>query len=252
MNRISRLFVVLLGLTCVSAIAADAERCMRNRAWADEQRHLDEVQISDMVAEGKPVPAPLSLHATLRSLVAASERLRRGPAVHLIGFVDREPNAYATDHGLVILTSALWDSRLGLDDNELAAVLAHELAHIEARDGLGEVCALMSALEQAPDGVEQMRALLARESFNPSSPLARSAALTLQHQELEADERAIALLCLTGRPPQAMATALAKLHAPGSYSALIPLADTHPDLAERLDRARTLAQTSASCQSARR
>ena len=242
MNRISRLFLLSLWLAgaAAPALAADAASCLRDRAWAEQQRHLDEAQISDMVAGGQPVAVPRHLHRMLRELVAASPRLRKGPAIHLIGFVDTELNAYAADHGLVIFTSAMWDPRHGLSQHELAAVLAHELAHIEARDGLREVCELAEHLGHEPEGVEQVRAMLARESFNPASPLARQAAHTLQQQELRADARAIELLRSTGRPPGAMVSALVKLHAPASQGAALMLAPTHPGMEERLAHARDL------------
>jgi len=246
MNGISRFVtwvapVVLAGgLWATPAQARPA--CQDDPARAHELRVLDEAQITDLVAQSTLRAVPDKLLRMLRELVAASPRLRQGPAIHLLAYDDPELNAYAADHGLVILTSALWSDRAGLSDDELAAVIAHELAHIESRDALVEACGLLQRLD-APDlSIEAARERIAPALFHPRSEASQAARELLHAQEHAADRRAIELLRLTGRNPHAMAGALARIHG-GTPAALnLLMGSSHPELGERLSKARAAAQ----------
>jgi Zn-dependent protease with chaperone function len=244
MNGISRFFLqVLRGaalavwLGGVPAFAQDAS-CLRDPDRARELRVLDEIQLIDMMDEHPVLAAPPRLHHMLRSLVAASPRLRDGPAIHLLAFEDdREHNAYAAHHGLVILTSALWRGATSLNDDELAAVIAHELAHIESHDALVEACGLLQRLGQPRLSIEDAREQMGVHMFNPRSPLVREAR-ELQHaQEHAADLRGIELLRQVGRDPAAMARALAKIHGVQPDSLNVLMGSSHPELRLRLARA---------------
>lgn len=244
MNGISRFFTqVLRGaafavwLGSVPAIAQDAS-CLRDPDRAHELRVLDEMQLTDMLDQHPVLAAPPRLHRMLRSLVAVSPRLRDGPAIHLLAFEDdREPNAYAAHHGLVILTSALWRGATPLNDDELAAVIAHELAHIEGHDALVEACGLLQRLGQPRLSIEEAREQMGVHMFNPRSPLAREAR-ELQHaQEHAADLRGIELLRQVGRDPTAMVSALAKIHGVQANGLELLMGSSHPELRKRLARA---------------
>jgi predicted Zn-dependent protease len=205
-----------------------------------EQRQLDEEQITALLRERPAAAVPPRVQALLAELLQASPRLRHGPPVQLLAFEDRELNAFAADHGVILLTSALWSPMHGLSEDELAAVIAHELAHVEVRDGLAEACEMQLRVGDARTGVAQVRARLAM--LNPASTLGRNAAELLQEQELLADARGIALLRRVGRNPQAMPSVLAKLHAPGLPGVALMAAHTHPELRKRLARAEALAR----------
>lgn len=200
-----------------------------------EQRALDEVQIADLLRERTQVPVPARLNALLEELVRLSPRLRDGPPVRLFAFDDHEPNAYAADHGVILLTSALWDPKRAFSDDELAAVLAHELAHVEVRDGLAEACEMQLRVGDAQTDIAQVRARLA--TLNPMSALAHNAADLLHEQELLADARGMALLRASGRDPRVMIDVLAKLHAPAGPGGAFTPGHTHPALRERLEHA---------------
>ncbi|MDR7149712.1 Zn-dependent protease with chaperone function [Hydrogenophaga palleronii] len=220
-------------------LARDA--CLNDPKRAHELRVLDEAQVIDMMDSFQVIALPQRLHRMLDSLVAASPRLRDGPAIHLLAFDDAELNAYAADHGLVILTSALWSEKENLSDDELAAVIAHELAHIEKRDSLIEACANLNRLQQPDLSFEEARDRMALEMFNPYSHIAREARRELHDQEHHADLRGIELLRRVGRNPHAMVSVLAKLHGNGTPSLNLLMGSTHPDVRERLQRAQAAA-----------
>lgn len=242
MNRIRRLFrtVALLAAWTVACGAMAETACHDDAHRAAEQRALDESQIEAMRRDQGIAPVPPRLWGLLAELIAASPRLRDGPPVQLLGLQDQELNAFAADHGVVILTSALWAPEHGLTDDELAAVLAHELAHVEARDGLAEACEMQLHVGDARTAIGQVRARLA--TLNPGSALGQQAAELLHEQERVADARGVALLRRVGRDPHAMARVLAKLHAPSASGAAFTQAHTHPALADRLARVRALAR----------
>jgi beta-barrel assembly-enhancing protease len=240
MNSMVR-FVQVVGLAVVGMLtgaAAPAQgSCVNEPARAHELRVLDEIQITELMERFDVVAAPARLHHMLASLVAASSRLRQGPAVHLLAYEDKDLNAYAADHGMVILTSAMWSAKENLSDDELAAVMAHELAHIEGHDSLVEACANLQRLREPVMRFEDARDRMALEMFNPRSSLAQAARQQLHAQEHAADVRAIELLHRVGRNPQAMVSVLAKIHGTTPSALNLLMGTTHPELRERLEKA---------------
>jgi len=240
MNSMVRFFQVV-GLAVaglmVSASAMAQVSCVQDPARAHELRVLDEIQITELMERHEVVAAPARLHHMLASLVAASPRLRQGPAVHLLAYEDADLNAYAADHGMVILTSAMWSAKEDISDDELAAVMAHELAHIEGRDSLVEACANLQRLREPAMRFEDARDRMALDMFNPRSTLARAAQQQLHAQEHAADVRAIELLRAVGRNPQAMVSVLAKIHGTTPSALNLLMGTTHPELRVRLEKA---------------
>lgn len=218
--------------------------CVDDPARAHELRVLDEAQVTDLMDQYSVVVAPPKLHRIMASLIAASPRLSAGPSIHLLAYEDAELNAYAADHGLVILTSALWSEKQALSDDEIAAVIAHELAHIEGRDSLVEACANLQRLEQPTLRFEDARDRMALEMLNPRSTAARAARQELHAQEHAADARGIELMRLVGRDPQAMVSVLARIHGTEASGLNLLMGSSHPDVRERLAKARAAAEAS--------
>lgn len=240
MNSMVRFFqmagLAVAGLF-ISAAAMAQDTCVNEPERAHELRVLDEIQITELMERFDVVAAPKRLHHMLVSLVAASPQLRQGPAVHLLAYEDKDLNAYAADHGMVILTSAMWSQKEDLSDDELAAVMAHELAHIEGHDSLVEACTNLQRLGQPTMRFEDARDRMALEMFNPRSTLARQAQQQLHAQEHAADQRAIELLRAVGRNPQAMVSVLAKIHGTTPSALNLLMGTTHPELRARLEKA---------------
>lgn len=227
--------VLLLAGLALPWPAAAGLACHDDPQRIAEQRALDEAQIAALLRERAEVPVPPRLQSLLEQLLRASPRLRQGTPVRLIGIDDREPNAYAADHGVILLTNALWDAKHAFSEDELAAVIAHELAHVEVRDGLAEACEMQLRVGHAHTDIAQVRARLAM--LNATSPLGRNAADLLHEQELLADARGMALLRAAGRDPRVMLDVLAKLHGPPVGGGAFTLGHTHPALRDRLEHA---------------
>jgi predicted Zn-dependent protease len=142
-----------------------------------------------------------------------------------------EVNAFALPGGYVVVNSGLLSK--AETGEEVAAVLAHELAHVTARHGtrrwvggLGAGAALGVLF-----GVIDVSA--------PAYPLAQLASLRYERgQESEADELGLALLVRAGISPLGMATFFER----SSGSARPPeVLSTHPDPGDRAARARRAA-----------
>lgn len=188
------------------------------------------------------------------------------PAIYIIN--DVAPNAFATgrdpQHAVVAVTTGLMDI---MDDNELTAVMAHEMGHIQNYDirismitfGLASAIGLLSDIV--------LRVLIFGDNDDDKSPiamvlgliaiiLAPIAAVVIQmavsrQREFLADATsamttrnpdsmisALDKLCKNGRPMQRQNTAVAHLFIsdplkPGFISKLF---STHPPLEERITR----------------
>ena len=178
-----------------------------------------------------------------RQLAATGERLSiaaGGMPVTVLVLNSAVANAYFAPGGYIYLTRKLLT--LTGDDSEIAAVVAHEMAHIlsgdaEARAQFGVDAAVSSAdIRRAIGNSADVRALLAKSS-------ARVSAFS-QQQELQADALAIRLLAKAGYDPAALARFLATMQAheragPGGET----FTAAHPAPSLRIARARKLAES---------
>jgi predicted Zn-dependent protease len=157
----------------------------------------------------------------------------------------QELNAFATPGGHIFLTKGLIECAGGEDD--LAAIIAHEVAHIQLRHAIAviEEERLAAELSMAADRTAakasryaspQERAVL----FGRSAAAAAAALMNsgyVQSQEFEADAAAIGLLYRAGYDPAAMVSMLRILEKqqpsrPGGFN------KTHPSPSARIARAR--------------
>ncbi len=211
-------------------------------------------------------PAPVEESPRLHRIVedTAERAGMRKPAVYTMGIP--KPNAFATDNGTQATVGASDALLKCLDDEEVAAVVAHELAHIKNRDRL---YAALGAL--VASGATM--AVAALRTSAPSEPSRKSAGwrdalavasmaggtfLTLYRArgaEIDADQTG-ARIC---GQPDALISALQKLHdwkpeksdevAADQRRAsdpifallyrLLSLLNPHPSVAERIRRLRT-------------
>ncbi len=148
------------------------------------------------------------------------------------------PNAFALPSGTIVITDALINKAESLE--EVAAVLAHEIGHVERRHTMRHLLqdsavALVATTITADAAslsvaVAGLPALLARAKYS-------------RKFETEADDFAFDLLKKRGRSPAAFATLMERL-AGGDKEAKKDFAilSTHPVTAERVQRARAAAQ----------
>jgi predicted Zn-dependent protease len=149
-------------------------------------------------------------------------------------------NAFSAPDGYVFITRGLYD--LADNDDTLAAILSHEIAHITGRHALnivargeflsgasslasarsGEVRKVDAQLKQFNLGVEQITKTLFEKGFDPQT-------------EYGADKEGRALALTTGYAPGALRLVLLRLQ---SRSGGDPktIFSTHPPLGERIKR----------------
>lgn len=151
-------------------------------------------------------------------------------------------NAFAAPGGYVYVTRGLM--ALPVNEAQLAGVLGHELAHINARHTAQRVTLSVAQVELCkrlhcdPNGALLKRFGLRNEVLH----LRRFS----REQEFEADKLAVRYLARAGYPPDAMVSLLNMLLAHGGMQSKIATASadeqrpshtsTHPLTAERLDR----------------
>ena len=218
---------------------------------------------ADALAQAVPASAEAAIGANsldvLDAVLLAPSRLdaETGAAVdvlfaELLGAADARPglrleqrageligaNALALPGGPVVVTDEL--VRLAPSEDALAAVLAHEITHVEARHGLrrmlraaGMALIITVAIGDTGELVEEAAGL-------PALLLDRSYSRAF---ESDADEGAIAIMRATGRDPAALADLLAKLDTAGAAGKPRSWLATHPSTVERIARLRAAGAT---------
>jgi Zn-dependent protease with chaperone function len=138
------------------------------------------------------------------------------------------PNAFALPGGIIVITDEL--VALAKSDDELLAVLAHELGHVRLRHTMRRL------LESS--AVAMLIAGITGDIASTSSLAASAPAVLLQSKfsrdnETEADRFAFDLMRRAGIDPKYFAVLLARLEAkrgPGPFPAFL---SSHPPSAER-------------------
>ncbi|PLY06943.1 MAG: peptidase M48 [Desulfuromonas sp.] len=175
-----------------------------------------------------------------QSLARYSERPETFGGYHFLALDSDEINAFAAPGGLIFISRGLL--RCCPDEDAVAAVLAHEIGHVEYQHGLQAIkkSRLTSAL--AIIGTESVKQLggtdLARltETFEESIQDITSTLVNngyARHLEKEADQSALALLPRAGYDPAALASMLKEMEKrlkPGGPD----FARTHPAPSARL------------------
>ncbi len=142
------------------------------------------------------------------------------------------PNALALPGGPVVLTDEL--ARLTENDDEIIAVLAHEVAHLKERHSLRRVTRAL--------GLSVVITLMMGDMGGIVEEAAGVPVLLLDHAysrdfEREADDGGVALLRKTGRDPALLGAMLARLAKTcGRSCAETTWFSTHPGMTERLER----------------
>ena len=163
---------------------------------------------------------------------------------HVIVLDSPEFNAFASPGGHILITKGLVDA--AADEEMLAAVIAHEFAHILLSHGVS-IIADMRLNDALTATAERAAGIAARESQEAArAALFRSSVTSMvdtmikngysRAQEFEADTTAITLLAAAGYNPGALAELLKVLQRVQS-SQKGGFNSTHPSPAERLNNA---------------
>ncbi len=169
-------------------------------------------------------------------LVATNDGVRRPFLDYRFGILDTdEVNAFACPGGLILVTRGLLGATHGED--ELAAVLAHEIAHVTLRHGVAAIrqANLAQAFTYLGEGAAQ--ATLSQEDLDKLNGLFDDSVGDIvetlvtngysREAELAADALGREFLATTGYDPQALDRLLAGMHGQGG------LFSTHPSPEER-------------------
>ena len=146
----------------------------------------------------------------------------------------KEINAFSTSGGHIFLTEGL----IACADSEdaLAAVIAHEVAHIQLKHALKSIKAsrFTDILSSASDalGMESLSKSMEGAADDMYSSLVNSG--FSQAQEFEADNEALKLMYDAGYNPKAMLTMLEKMKKQQSSSPKTGFYKTHPSPAARI------------------
>lgn len=149
-------------------------------------------------------------------------------------------NGFSAPGGIVLITKGLYEM-VGTNDDALAAVLSHEIAHITGRHALkiieraeatsgfvgivsrqsGDVAKVNAQLQQFDLGVDKIVKLILEKGFDPLT-------------EYDADKEARALALTVGYAPGGLRKVLAQLQQRTGPS--VAMFSTHPPLASRIQR----------------
>jgi predicted Zn-dependent protease len=166
-----------------------------------------------------------------------------------------EENAFATVGGFVYITRGMLAAVNS--ETEMAGIMAHEVSHISHRHVAKQQTRAL-AYQIIGLGAMALGATLGNADNNLGhAPLGVSAALAAilssysQEAELEADESGLLMMAQAGYDPRGLVTFLRSLRARERLTGLgyHGMLATHPETAERIAKAETMAQLLASRQS---
>jgi predicted Zn-dependent protease len=184
---------------------------------------------------------------SLRSAWAAAGRLLAavpGARPEFVLVDGDGPNAFALRHenrDLIAVTVGM-SELLGEDEPAWAALLGHELAHLNLRHREGR-----QQRRQETEGIGAVASILLTVIGLPLAPLFTDAASAMAEKgynrddERAADEAGITYMQRAGYPPAGAVRLFEKL-AGAADGPLLGFLSTHPGSRERLDAARALAQ----------
>ena len=193
-----------------------------------------------------------------QSLAVFSDRPETFGGYHFLLLDSDEINAFAAPGGLILVTRGML--RCCESEDELAAVLAHEICHVTEKHGLSaikqgrltEAFTIIAAESAKQMGGEEL-ASLTRE-FEAS---VGDVVMTLttsgysRTQEREADAAAVELLRRAGYPDASIITMLNRMNERLADAGGLGFAKTHPSAESRANALRPTIQTQAESDAAR-
>ena len=212
------------GKAITAAMISDeqvTELCRQSVAYTDAQTPL----------------APAKYQQRLAKIMQNIKQVDGKPINYKV-YRSNEVNACAYGDGSVRVNSALMDL---MDDDELLAVIGHELGHVANKDS-------MKAMKRAYLGSAAREAIFAAGGYGQlagtvlgDSSEAYINAQVSQKQESNADEYGFQFTVDQGRDPYSMARSLEKLNSLSSgqqSSTLAKMFSSHPDSAQRAAKMR--------------
>jgi len=192
-------------------------------------------------------PANTYLNLLGQSLAIFSARPETFGGYHFLLLDSDEINAFAAPGGLILVTRGM--VRCCTNEDELAAVLAHEICHVEQKHGLSaikqgrltEAFTIVAAESAKQMGSEEL-ASLTREFEGSVGDVVMTLTTSgySRNQERSADAAAVELLRRAGYPETAMITMLLRMNERLTDAGGLGFAKTHPSARSRADALRTM------------
>jgi predicted Zn-dependent protease len=190
-------------------------------------------------------PANAYLNLLGQSLAVFSGRPETFGGYHFLLLDSDEINAFAAPGGLILVTRGM--VRCCENEDELAAVVAHEICHVEKKHGLKaikqgrltEAFTIIAAESTAQAGNKELAALT-REFEGSVGDVVKTLTTSgySRDQEREADTAAVRLLQRAGYPDRAMITMLRRMDDRLAEARGLGFAKTHPSARSRAEAIR--------------
>jgi predicted Zn-dependent protease len=177
-----------------------------------------------------------------QSLAVFSDRPETFGGYHFLLLDSDEINAFAAPGGLILVTRGM--VRCCRNEDELAAVLAHEICHVTKKHGLAAIkqgrltnAFTILAAEGAKQAGSEQLASLTREFEGSVSDVVMTLTTSgySRKQERSADEAAVKLLRRAGYPEAAMITMLQRMGERLRDAGGLGFAKTHPSAQSRIE-----------------
>ena len=188
-----------------------------------------------------------------QSLAIFSDRPETFGGYHFLLLDSDEINAFAAPGGLILVTRGML--RCCENEDELAAVLAHEICHVEKKHGLSaikqgrltEAFTVVAAESAKQLGGEEL-ASLTREFEGSVGDVVMTLTTSgySRTQERDADAAAVQLLRRAGYPEAAIIAMLQRMDERLTDAGGLGFAKTHPSAKSRVDALRTMVKEAKS------
>jgi predicted Zn-dependent protease len=228
------------------------------KTWQDltpEQEYYIGRAVAAQVFQSYPaldqVQANNYLNLLGQSLAVFSDRPETFGGYHFLLLNSDEINAFAAPGGLILVTRGM--VRCCRNEDELAAVLAHEICHVEKKHGLAAIkqgrltnAFTIIAAEGAKQAGSEQLASLTREFEGSVGDVVMTLTTSgySRKQERSADASAAALLQRAGYPQAAMITMLQRMDERLGNAGGLGFAKTHPSAQDRIGALREVVPSS--------
>ena len=237
-----------------SSQAASINRSVQavEKTWQDltpeQEFYIGRAVVAQVLQTYPPLDRPQAneyLNVLGQSLAAFSARPETFGGYHFLLLDSHEINAFAAPGGLILVTRGM--VRCCQNEDELAAVLAHEICHVEKKHGLSSIkqgrlsqAFTIIASESAKQAGGEQLAALTREFEGSVSDVVTTLTTSgySRGQERDADAAGIRLLQRAGYPAAAMVTMLERMDERLADSGGFGFAQTHPSAKSRADALR--------------
>ena len=229
-------------ITCMEETLARVSgvlNCPTSAKRFEEGIAYDEAMAKDTFLKNPVASIPISIQKKFDRLVEVAQKQNRPPFelnLRLGAYKSAVKNAHAAVDGKVFASSGLWEGPNPMTEDEVIAVLAHEITHVMHLHGMLLNC---MAVEWTTTDFDVLHAQSAfTEDFRGSTRFDIWSQLSVR-LEYDADAGATRILKAAGFDPLLMAQALEKLRpkTEGGFTS-----GSHPDFDVRIETARAEAR----------